>query len=184
MHFCMHNRLAAGPSPHDHVLLLVLVDDQVCLPAGRSPSSTGCSCLVAGSYSQVIYHPCCCEQPAPHHHDTICHNMSPADLHPHMLRAMGCCAVWAQREKTNLIALMHAARERIAPEDDFFADPNVLGDEAKLLAAVRQAGFKECQCRQPPRCLVCSSSFVVTHLPCTVPALVARYSAGCPAQPW
>lgn len=56
-------------------------------------------------------------------------------------------AVWAKREKTNLISLMHATKERIAPKEDFFADPNVLGDEAKLLAAVRQAGFKDCQCK-------------------------------------
>ena len=42
---------------------------------------------------------------------------------------------------------MHATREQIAPKESFFADPNVLGDEAKLLAAVQQAGFKDCQCR-------------------------------------
>lgn len=54
---------------------------------------------------------------------------------------------WGLPEHTQLILLMHDMQTAIAPDDSFFADPNVLGSREKLLHAVERAGFSASSCR-------------------------------------
>ncbi|BDA42927.1 probable ubiquinone/menaquinone biosynthesis C-methyltransferase Ub at N-terminal half [Coccomyxa sp. Obi] len=57
-------------------------------------------------------------------------------------------SVWGLPEHTQLISLMRDMQTAIAPEDSFFADPNVLGCREKLLHAVQHAGFSTSSCRE------------------------------------
>ncbi|CAL8467433.1 g6971 [Coccomyxa elongata] len=57
-------------------------------------------------------------------------------------------SAWGLPEHTQLIRLMHDMRTAIAPDDSFFADPNILGSREKLLHALQRAGFSSSSCRE------------------------------------